>query len=109
MPHRFRTTDKTSPAARRRAAEYATPAYKAAGQAALLRIQAGHGQCWRCGRHIPPTARRGPDWQLGHDDHNRTIIRGEECTRCNRTAAAKAGYQASRRHQPRRAQSRRWA
>jgi hypothetical protein len=33
--------------------------------------------CWRCGEPIVGT-RRGADWVLGHDDHDRSVIRGPE-------------------------------
>lgn len=34
--------------------------------------------CWRCGDPIDPQR-----WHLGHDDHDRTVYRGPECTPCN--------------------------
>lgn len=37
--------------------------------------------CWRCGRQLG--TRRGIDWQLGHDDHDRSKHRGPECPDCN--------------------------
>lgn len=45
------------------------------------RIDRGeHVVCWRCGRAINP----GMDWDLGHDDHDRSVTRGPECLPCNR-------------------------
>lgn len=50
-------------------------------------VQAGRATCWRCHRPIPPpppqhTCRKGcrspACWDLGHDDHDRTITRGPE-------------------------------
>lgn len=40
--------------------------------------------CWRpgCGKRIDPKT-----WDLGHDDHDRTIYRGPECIGCNRATA----------------------
>lgn len=47
------------------------------------RIDTGeHVTCWRCGKPIT-----GTGWQLGHDDHDRTITRGPECATCNLRAA----------------------
>ena len=34
--------------------------------------------CWRCDDQIDPE-----HWQLGHDDHDRSIYRGPECVPCN--------------------------
>jgi hypothetical protein len=90
--------------------EYATPAYRAAGRTAERTVRTGYACCWRCGGRIPPDARRGLDWQLGHDDHDRRIIRGPEHTKCNLSAAAHKGAAIANRTagQPRRAQSRQW-
>lgn len=52
-------------------------------------VDAGNAYCWRCGGHIPPASR----WDLGHDDHDRTIYRGPEHTGCNRSAGARKGGQ----------------
>lgn len=40
--------------------------------------------CWRCGATIDPLA-----WDLGHDDHDRTVTIGPECRRCNRSTATR--------------------
>jgi hypothetical protein len=48
---------------------------KAAG-----RVAAGLENCWRCGKPIHPDE----DWDLGHDDHDRSITRGPEHLKCNR-------------------------
>lgn len=37
-------------------------------------VDAGNAHCWRCGGWINPTQ----PWDLGHDDHNRTVYRGPE-------------------------------
>lgn len=42
--------------------------------------------CWRCGTRIT-----GRVWDLGHDDHDRTITRGAECQPCNRSAGGAQG------------------
>lgn len=41
--------------------------------------------CWRCGHPIQP----GQPWDLGHDDHDRTITRGPEHQHCNRATASR--------------------
>jgi hypothetical protein len=48
-------------------------------------ITAGGVVCWRCGRPILP----GMLWDLGHDDWDRTIVRGAEHQACNRAAAGR--------------------
>jgi hypothetical protein len=50
-------------------------------------IAAGGAVCWRCGRGILP----GMKWDLGHDDNDRSIYRGPEHARCNRSSAASRG------------------
>ena len=37
--------------------------------------------CWRCGDPLGTV--RGRDWQLGHDDLDRSKYRGPECPGCN--------------------------
>lgn len=37
-------------------------------------VAAGRVECWRCGQRIEP----GTPWDLGHDDHDRTVWRGPE-------------------------------
>src|SRR5262249_34584014 len=47
-------------------------------------VDAGGVACRRCGEPTEP----GPDWSLGHDDDDRSIIRGPEHGRkCNYSAA----------------------
>lgn len=51
-------------------------------------IALGGVTCWRCHKPIQP----GAPWHLGHDDDDRTIIRGPECPPCNLSAAGKASH-----------------
>lgn len=43
-------------------------------------VATGTATCSRCGKRIDPSEA----WDLGHDDHNRTIYRGPEHAACNR-------------------------
>lgn len=56
------------------------------------RIAQGGVTCWRCGTPINP----GDDWDLGHDDHDRTRYRGAECRRCNRATSGRRSQPHSR-------------
>jgi hypothetical protein len=80
--------DPNSPATIARVREYNSPQYKAARLAVKAQVDAGLAHCWRpnCGRLLKPG-----HWHLGHDDHDRTIIRGGECATCNLKAAAAKG------------------
>lgn len=51
------------------------------------RVAAGSVRCARCRRPIRP----GSDWDLGHDDNDRSKYRGPEHQRCNRAAGAAKG------------------
>ena len=51
-------------------------------------VNEGVVNCWRCLQPIPP----GTPFDLGHDDADRSIIRGPEHTHCNRSAAGKASH-----------------
>lgn len=60
---------------------------------AWVRIIAQGGvTCWRCYKPLLP----GQPFHLGHDDEDRSIIRGPECPPCNLRAAGKASH----RHDP---------
>jgi hypothetical protein len=50
-------------------------------------VATGEVRCWRCREFIAP----GEPWDLGHDDHDRTLYRGPECRKCNRSTAARNG------------------
>lgn len=86
-------------ATHRRAAELARGTRQARGYGATYdatrrdyaaRMAAGQVfTCWRCGRPLGA----GSDWHLGHDDTDRTVIRGPECgRRCNLSAAGRARH-----------------
>jgi hypothetical protein len=57
-------------------------------------VEAGAVVCWRCGYPIHPTT----PWDLGHDDHDRTIYRGPEHMRCNRRNGAIKGNKMRGKH-----------
>jgi len=57
------------------------------------KVEAGKVNCWRCSCAIEP----GSEWDLGHDDNDRSQYRGPEHQGCNRaTASRKAIYDTSR-------------
>lgn len=51
-------------------------------------VDTGEVACWRCLKPILP----GADFHLGHDDNDRSIIRGPECPACNLSAAGKSAH-----------------
>jgi hypothetical protein len=55
-------------------------------------VAAGRAVCWRCHKLIMP----GEDWDLGHDDHDRTVYRGPEHAECNRSAGGSASGRGNR-------------
>jgi hypothetical protein len=50
-------------------------------------VDAGAAECWRCGDPVPP----GSEWQLGHDDDDRSKYRGVECIPCNEGTGGRKG------------------
>ena len=60
-------------------------------------VARGRTVCWRCGFVIA----KGEPWDLGHDDHDRSIYRGPEHRDCNRATAGRTGIAVER-------TSRRW-
>lgn len=107
MAHRFRTTNRDSPAAQARAKQYASHEHRRLRATWQRRIDTGqHVTCSRCGHPIT----RGMVWHLDHDDHDRSQYLGPSHATCNRRAAAQAGNRAQRRvlKPVRRAQSRQW-
>lgn len=49
-------------------------AHKARRAREARTVKAGEAKCWRCGYPIHPNQ----DWDLGHDDHDRSRYRGPE-------------------------------
>src|SRR5215203_6315490 len=47
-------------------------------------VEAGLASCWGCGLPVDP----GEPWDLGHDDHDRTVYTGPEHRACNRATAS---------------------
>lgn len=82
-PPRWHTKRPTAADAARRK-QYDSPEYRATRKALKAEHTAGRAFCWRCGQHIPPSAPR----DTGHDDYDRSVIRGNECRPCNRGQAA---------------------
>lgn len=56
----------------------------------VRRMKAGEQfNCWRCGKWIDSEA----DWDLGHDDQDRSAYRGPEHVRCNRSSGTRSPAQ----------------
>lgn len=67
--------------------QYDSPEYRRIRAGIKLLVASGNAYCWRCTRHLPP----GSKVHTGHDDNDRTIIRGAECVDCNLKTAASKG------------------
>lgn len=78
---------QTTPADAARRAEYDSPEYRRERARLGREVKAGRASCWRCGGWIAP----GSKWNVGHDDHDRSIIRGAEDESCNLKSAASKG------------------
>ena len=54
------------------------------------RVALGIVRCWRpeCQKLLAPS-----HWHLGHDDEDRSVIRGPECPECNLSAAGRASHE----------------
>lgn len=63
--------------------------YQADRRVWVRMVAEGVVNCWRCLKPILP----GADFHLGHDDNDRSIVRGPECPHCNTSAAGKAAHQ----------------
>lgn len=53
-------------------------------------VAAGEVACVRCGELIDPAE----PWDLGHDDHDRSVRRGPEHAGCNRAAGGRRAHTA---------------
>jgi hypothetical protein len=62
--------------------------HKRIRQSWAMRVSLGGVNCSRCGRPILP----GSLWDLGHDDHDRSIYTGPEHRRCNRATSKPKRY-----------------
>lgn len=70
--------------------------HQALRKAWQAKVSAGGVVCQRCGFEILPEGQ----WDLGHDDNDRTAPQTPEHARCNRRAGGKKGAAASRRGRP---------
>jgi len=59
--------------------------HQRARKRAARQVKAGGVNCWRCGKPIAPDE----EWDLGHDDQDRSITRGPEHQRCNRATTSR--------------------
>lgn len=62
------------------------PAHQALRKTYEPIVRAGAATCWRCGKRIDAHA----EWDLGHDDHDRSVYRGPEHVVCNRSTTGSA-------------------
>jgi hypothetical protein len=79
-------------------AKTAARGYGAAHQALRRRwatqVALGRVDCARCGRPIRP----GDEWDLGHDDHDRSRYTGPEHQACNRATYGRRAAAPAPRH-----------
>ena len=61
-------------------------AHKARRRREARRIKAGGAICWRCTKPIDPDT-PSDQWDLGHDDNDRTKYMGPEHVSCNRATS----------------------
>lgn len=64
-------------------------AHDATRRASIAKLTAGHTlTCWRCGEPITTA----DELHIGHDDHDRSITRGDEHRSCNLQAAGRISF-----------------
>lgn len=67
-------------------------AYDAERRAYQRRMDAGETfDCWRCRELGKPHLVDPHDWHLGHDNQDRSIIRGPQCSSSNLADAGRVG------------------
>ena len=93
-PYRRRKARSAWPPGATTARGYGTP-HQRLRKVWAPKVERGEVACWRCGRTIHP----GQPWDLGHDDHDRSITRGPEHRRENRATAGRRKRGWSRRRQ----------
>lgn len=72
------------------------PAHKKLRAQWAVAVNRGGVNCWRCGQVIVP----GSDWQLGHDDNDRTQYKGPEHRSCNLGGASAKAHAIRRNKDP---------
>ena len=83
-PNPYRERKSRSARGNTTARGYGTP-HQRLRKSWVPRVERGEVACWRCGRTIHP----GQPWDLGHDDHDRSITHGPEHRRENRATAGR--------------------
>jgi hypothetical protein len=78
--------------------EYDSPEYRLVRRRFARLVAGGEARCWRCGGAILP----GSKWHTGHDDLDRSVIRGPEHPVCNLRAAGVKGARVVNRRRGRR-------
>lgn len=72
---------------------YDTALYRRIRKAVKRQVLAGEAVCWRCGKPIQPHEL----WDLGHDDLDKSIIRGPEHRHENRATKTHAAQRRRKR------------